>query len=763
MTRMVIMKVSDCVIKLNFRINILIIYNRQEKERVSYMKIDLSSVNVFEDNELELDKKITFIFGKNGTGKSTITEEIKKLNSDYEVSAFQGFNNIIDENHRLNAVVLGEENLIINAQIKQKKKEIELKQKEIDNINKTLSEPEAEEDLNFWTRRRNAQEAYKKAEKELDDFYIKSASTIKNMKNPQIAKTSYNKKNFQDDLQFAVLLQDDEKKELIETIKSEVKTAPNIIFPCEDMTQLLNEINSILQKTVTERVKVKRIDNNPEKREFAKKGLALHKKGDVCAFCGNEIKDDVFDELESYFSADEVKEFQTQIAEKLESIDLIMKNISDIQVPIADFYPTYIKKAATIKEEVENIKKDYLAFLTKMRKALDDKQKYLFEARKEVEGEVPISFFDVEKKYRDIQKSNNENDIEAKRQEAIKKIRCHYVKQLIDEFGYFSKKAKADTLLSEKNQREKEFDAERSKIDGPDGLNDNMANILAEITDLQNQTKNESILADKINKKLLHMVSFKLEHFEDSESKGFYKVKDGNTNAIRDITELSTGEKNIIAFLYFLEKLDEIKENPVNKPRIIVFDDPMNSNDDGMQYLIIEELQALMKKLLEKDHFILLTHNKHFYINVRYNHKYNKDKFIRFQSNGTKIQIITLMKDEDDFKTSYESLWMELKFLYDCDVTSADMLLNPIRRIIETFTKFNALDKTDFCNEVSGAKKLFDVNSHSIDDIEAELNGKTKQEVIQMFYDCFAKNDYGNHFLKYWKNASIDETGKLVM
>ena len=73
------------------------------------------------------------------------------------------------------------------------------------------------------------------------------------MKNPQIAKTSYNKKNFQDNLQFAVLLQKDEKKELIETIKSEVKTVPNISFPREDMTQFLNEINSILQKTVTER------------------------------------------------------------------------------------------------------------------------------------------------------------------------------------------------------------------------------------------------------------------------------------------------------------------------------------------------------------------------------------------------------------------------------------------------------------------------------------------------------------------------------
>ena len=33
------------------------------------MKIDLSSVNIFEDNELELDKKITFIFGKKWNGK----------------------------------------------------------------------------------------------------------------------------------------------------------------------------------------------------------------------------------------------------------------------------------------------------------------------------------------------------------------------------------------------------------------------------------------------------------------------------------------------------------------------------------------------------------------------------------------------------------------------------------------------------------------------------------------------------------------------
>ena len=37
-----------------------------------------------------------------------------------------------------------------------------------------------------------------------------------------------------------------------------------------------------------------------------------------------------------------------------------------------------------------------------------------------------------------------------------------------------------------------------------------------------------------------------------------------------------------------------------------------------MQYLIIEKLQRLMKRLRPTDHFILLTHNKHFYLNVKY-------------------------------------------------------------------------------------------------------------------------------------------------
>ena len=90
--------------------------NRIEMEDF-IMEIDLSEISLFDSNTLDLDKKVTFILGKNGTGKTTMTDVLSAQTDDYEISVFKGFDNIIDDNKRLNAVVLGEENATINKQI----------------------------------------------------------------------------------------------------------------------------------------------------------------------------------------------------------------------------------------------------------------------------------------------------------------------------------------------------------------------------------------------------------------------------------------------------------------------------------------------------------------------------------------------------------------------------------------------------------------------------------------------------------------------
>lgn len=722
------------------------------------MKIDLSAVEVFADNEIEFYKGITFIFGKNGTGKSTIANRLKN-ECDYEVSVFQGFSNIIDDNKRLNAVVLGEENATINRQIEAKKIEIEAKNVKIDEIKKTLQNPNDESISNLWTQKEEAEQNYKTMQRKIDDFYSKSASRIKQIDNPRVAITSYNKRNFKDDIADAKVLSEEELNRCNATIKSEIKYAPEIVFPKIDFQALKKQTNNLLKKSVIERVKINRLENNVEKRAFAERGFNIHKKGDVCAFCGSEIKDETWNELASYFSADEVKGFREEINNKINDIESQIKKVHELSIDENNFYPSFINDVKELKQKLDRQKAEAVSYLNRLKEALDDKLKFLFEACSTVDECCSVDLEDIKEKYKDFRRDNNENSLSEKQQEAKDKVRRHHVKKCLDEFGYNSELSNLDKLEEVKSIRDDEYHKEELKIYE---LEEEINIIQKEIQILQNGTKNESLLAENINKKLKHMVSFELVHVKDDESKGFYRVKDFINGSIRDITELSTGEKNIIAFLYFIEKLNEIKESPSNKQRIIVFDDPMCSNDDGMQYLIIEDLQRLMKRLLPTDHFILLTHNKHFYLNVKYNHKYSEDRFMRFQSDGRKTHIMIINKKEEDFKTSYESLWSELKTLYELKSVSADLLLNPIRRIIETYTKFNAINKRDFYEPVEGALKLFNVNSHSIDDIEAELNGKTRNEIIQMFYDCFSENGNADHFKKFWNELKIDEDGRII-
>ncbi|WP_348774518.1 AAA family ATPase, partial [Fusobacterium necrophorum] len=320
------------------------------------LKIDLSKKDVFEDKELEINRNITFIFGKNGTGKSTIAKLIEEQEKGYDVRIFNGFDGVISENGELNAVILGEENTQIQKEISEKEKEIEKETIKKEEVLKQIQEPENKADKNVFTKFKNAEKEWESKKQEMENFFTESASKIKRKDNPQIAKTTYNKKDFKEELKKAERLDENKIKELKEIIKQEIKNPVNICFPALNLENYLKKTNEILATRVEEKTRISRLEGNREKREFAEQGYHIHKKGDICAFCGNEIQDEIFVELEKYFSSDEVKEFKEKIQVEKGRIEETIKEIDNIVIDKNQFYMEYEKEVEDLKEEFQSIK-----------------------------------------------------------------------------------------------------------------------------------------------------------------------------------------------------------------------------------------------------------------------------------------------------------------------------------------------------------------------------------------------------------------------
>lgn len=714
------------------------------------MELDLSGIDLFDADKIIFDKRKTYIYGPNGTGKTTISNQIKKMSNDYDVYVFQGFESVISSDKTLNAIVLGTENVEISRQLDEIDGFIESKQKEIDDIKETVSEPKNENQQNFWTKKNDAEKQYNKELTELQRLYKDSASFIKRLNRPQVAPISYNRKNFESDIPYAKSMSNTEVELAVSIINTEIRTIKEISFPDYDMKEVLLKAKKIIEENIQEPVKLDRVDN-PRKKEFVRLGFELHHKGDICSFCGNKISDKVFDELDNYFSESNISNYQSKINDMIEEINQIKKDISLFDIN-EEAYPDYLEELTRIKNQLHSIKKDNIDFLNELQRKLDYKCKHLFENSEPITLKLPENFKVLEKDYFELRRKNNSTDLPNKQEAAKESLRLHYVKQKLEEIKYDKHIGKLEELSKQKDKSVSEFEKQYSRINEGSSLQKELLELKKSYKELQSQTLSETKLVDIINSKLRTMVSFELNHATDESNHGIYNIKDTSSGQVRDITKLSTGEKNIIAFLYFIEKIHAF--NPgviVEKDKIVVFDDPMCSNDDGMQYLIMEELNKLIKEDINKnDKFILLTHNKHFYINAKYQMKYDKDCAIHFQSINGKTVINKIDNKEKDFKTSYEALWDELNILYNYDQANAELLLNPIRRIIETYTKFNAVSLTKFYDKLSGAKKLFDVNSHSIDDLQAELNGKTKQEILDLFKQCFYSNNAEGHFDAHW-------------
>ncbi|WP_214770266.1 AAA family ATPase [Exiguobacterium sp. s39] len=764
------------------------------------ISIDLSKqeYGVFDYNKnqfLELKNK-NFIFGKNGAGKSTLRKMIlSQLSDNYDVRIFTGFNNLVVDK-KLNAIVLGEEN--INAKklfnnVEEKILKFEEDKLLLNNELKSLEwkylylEEGIEKHL-LYKQREDILSKYNEQRNLLDSFYSDKARELKTKNNPQITKPNYIRNHFINDIKTSRLLSEEEvlinERILFEVTKNKISS--EFKFKSIELSNLVNDVNEILGHKMQEVSLIKELKDDPDRMTFVRHGLKIHHAGENCSFCGNEINKKRFSELETFISLSEVKDIENQITNQIDIIKKLIIQINEIEViKKENFYSIFHEEAVEIIEEIKNKKIEYRYILDLLNQSLSDKFNLIFRTIEKLDFTIPSDFTIIENKLNELSNKHNNftDNIIMKKEVAMKKLRLHFVSLKIKEKkeyksnwrGYELEEFELNKINEELeniniiiNKRKK--DIKGSYLNLQENTICYLENKLRELNEekarILKSTKNTFKFVEIINEKLKKVGKYNLELTleKDLEDVEHYQIKD--KNCVRSIDKLSTGEKNIIAFLYFIESLSDVEKRS-NKQKVIVFDDPMNSNDDTMQYLIITEIQKIYTdKFIDKfhstkDYFICLTHNAHFYLNVQPQgyfkekkelqgkivevSKYSKNNFYRLE-NGIFKKITS---PKEDFNTHYELLWIELQSLYSHDLTNS--MLNSMRRIVETYTKFNRISIVDFYKNNEEYKKLFDVNSHSIDDHSMETIGKSKDDLKRMFKELFDSNNATKHFSTYWK------------
>ncbi|PQJ32667.1 hypothetical protein BST92_12330 [Nonlabens arenilitoris] len=162
---------------------------------------------------------------------------------------------------------------------------------------------------------------------------------------------------------------------------------------------------------------------------------------------------------------------------------------------------------------------------------------------------------------------------------------------------------------------------------------------------------------------------------------------------------LSTGEKSMIAFCYFIAEthIEVSSENDYQKLFFVV-DDPISSQDFHFVYAtaqIIRTLDKIFKIDKRKLRLILMTHNLEFMSIITRNNIISQ-KYILANGRIKSLSNELIMPYEEHLRDIYN--------VANGIIKPSHTTPNSLRHIIETINRFTSPDKelADFCNEIDG-------------------------------------------------------------
>ncbi|MHA6897964.1 AAA family ATPase [Ralstonia pseudosolanacearum] len=344
----------------------------------------------------------------------------------------------------------------------------------------------------------------------------------------------------------------------------------------------------LLARSIKPTQAIQELLNETALQAWVKQGIPLHKdKRDTCAFCRQNLPHDIWQVLDSHFSK-ESSDLESSIDSCLTSLTSEIQAISGFLTLTGDqFYAEERVSFEANKKSLTDYLKVYKQDLEALKTALDSRKNTLFQS-----VAMPVSKHDsiaIQKCADDINalivKSNGRtSSLEKDKVSAREALRLTDVATFISDITYDSELTRIDGLKT---------DADTANT----AYTDAEAEILkqeSEVTRLQGQQKDERKGAERVNALLNHFFGHDGIKLEAKDNADKTAVKFEITRDGKSAYNLSEGECSLIAFCYFIAKLEE--PDSKGKDLIIYIDDPISSLDGNHIFFMFSLIESLIAK-----------------------------------------------------------------------------------------------------------------------------------------------------------------------
>ncbi len=503
------------------------------------------------------------------------------------------------------------------------------------------------------------------------------------------------------------------EKILLEQSKQDISDLADLTFSFDEFS---NKAKELITKPIAQSNKLEDLVKNAILNKWVKEGRQLHKnKLDTCAFCNNEIKETRWVELEKHFD-EESDKLEKEIIGLIVNIKNEIELFNSIELVKKDaFYAKYDDEFEALNQAFDNSITEYQTSLGYLISQLEKRKNdiiniQVFEYPTSTIPKVELAFEKIEKL---CSKSNKYTEKLSKEQNKAKgNLRLREVYDFINTIKYDEQTASIVNLKIVLLEEKKKRDDKKAEID----------KVLDAISVKQRELKDESKGADKVNELLnnyfghnfLSLKAIEFENEETGNKQYRFEIHRDNKKAYH----LSEGENSLIAFCYFMAKLQDIDTK--DKKPIIWIDDPISSLDSNHIFFIYTLINTQIFGEDDFEQLFISTHNLNFlkYLK-RLPNAHNDDgkserkklfRYLIIERNDKESTIKIMPKFLKDYVSEFNYLFgqiykcSKLENVDDKSYTAFYNFGNNARKFLELFLYYKYPDST---KSIDKLKKFF--------------------------------------------------------